>query len=210
MRLAQVSGVSGAGSVVAIHSAKSIQDLEEFFAARGIQDRAIAAPSSWVLPDIAFDGSTFVAPAQAAQPVPTPPTVEQLASELDGLREGATTAYVSTWGDLSKREMWPKLKPEIKELALITSAAGVVVGAYPSIVGFLQGSGITSPSADEIYTTAAGLRAHQSAHIALLRRTEMLRAALITEYSALADDAAKLAWLSGSSLEQRWEAAYGA
>ena len=63
MRIAQVSGSSGPGTVTQIHSVDSIAALEAFLAERGKKDRAIAAPD-WVLPGITYDGADFVQPVE--------------------------------------------------------------------------------------------------------------------------------------------------
>ena len=209
MRIAQVSGSSGAGLVVAIHEQPSVSDLETFLTERGSSDRAIEAPQSWITVDTEYDGTNFVQPTPPTTPPATPPTPEAVRAELDQLRENAVAEYVAKWGDLSKREMWQPLKQEIKELALITSAVDVVVGVYPSIVGFLQGSGVADPSPQQIYDTAAALRAHQSAHLKELRRTEVLRETILNAYVA-EPEADRLAWLATQTIEQRWSVAYGA
>jgi hypothetical protein len=72
MRVAQVSGASGAGQVVGIHSADSVEAIEEFLSLRGIGDRAISAPSTAVQVGTVFDGTAFAQPSPPPEPEPMP------------------------------------------------------------------------------------------------------------------------------------------
>ena len=209
MRIVQVSGSTGPGFVVEVHSVDSVEALEEFLEARGIQDRAIAAPD-WVLPGITYDGADFVQPQvdPPTEPTPMPRTVEQVKAELDGIRERKMSEYVAQWGDLSKRELWPRLSPEIIDLAG-KAPADVNPEAYPMLCGFVEESGFPvdppegETSADKetregqlkaiVVGYGAKLRGHMRKHSFHLRRGEEKRNQLLSEYEALSDEE-KLAW----------------
>jgi hypothetical protein len=190
MRLAEIPGLSGPADVTAIHSTSSVEALEEFLELRGIEARAVEAPP-WVQTGTAYDGTAFVEPEPAPEPEPIPPTLEQVRSQLDSLREQTTAEYVARWGDLSKRELWPLLDTEM------VRAAGETVETinpdrYPAIVGFLAASEQPTVGA-AVYAAAAALRQHKSHHVGHLRLSELLRERLLTEYDAL-PDAQKLTW----------------
>jgi hypothetical protein len=190
MRLAEIPGLSGPADVTAIHSTSSVEALEEFLELRGIEARAVEAPP-WVQTGTAYDGTAFVEPEPAPEPEPIPPTLEQVRSQLDSLREQTTAEYVARWGDLSKRELWPLLDAEM------VRAAGETVETinperYPAIVGFLAASEQPTVGA-AVYAAAASLRQHKSHHAGHLRLSELLRERLLTEYEAMTE-AEKLAW----------------
>jgi hypothetical protein len=124
-------------------------------------------------------------------PAPTPPTLEQVRSQLDDLREQTTAEYVAHWGDLSKRELWPLLDAEMVRAAGET-AETINPDRYPAIVGFLSASGQPTVGA-AVYAAAASLRQHKSQHVGHLRLSELLRERLLAEYEALPDPE-RLAW----------------
>lgn len=200
MRLAEIPGLSGPANVAVIHSMDSVDALEEFLSLRGIEARAIEAPA-WVEIGSVYDGTNFVGP-EPTEPEPTEPTpevvpltIEQVRYQLDALREQATTEYVARWGDLSKRELWPLLDAEMIRAADET-AETINPEKYPAIVGFLGASGQPTVGA-AVFATAAGLRQHKVHHVAHLRRSELLREQLISDYAALTD-ADKLTWVAAT------------
>jgi hypothetical protein len=199
MRLAQVTGLTGAGIVAEIHESASVQALQDFLDARGIEARAVEALSSWVRVGTAYDGTNFVVPETPPTPdpiEPTPASVEAITQELDSLRQQAIDKYIAQWGEVSKAELWPLLDAEMIRAA---SDLAVVPENYPAIVGFLIASGFSSPSAELIAATTANLRANKIVHVQFLRKGELWRHQLIAEYEALTDEQ-KLSW----SAAVRW------
>lgn len=196
MRIAQVTGSSGAGVVAEIHESASVQALQEFLTARGIQGRAIAAPSSWVVVGTAYDGANFVVPEIEPEPQREPATIEAITSELDLLRQQVIARYVAQWGEVSRIELWPLLDAEMVRAAGETD---LNPEAYPAIAGFLIASGFEAPTAEQIAGAAASLRANKIEHVKFLRRGELLRQQAISEYDALTDEE-KLSW----DAAERW------
>jgi len=206
MRIAQVTGTSGPGEVAEIHSTPSVEQLEKFFNRRGIEARAVEAPE-WVQVGTAYDGTAFVQPPPPSEPepmplllvepepwvepAPIPPTLEQVRSQLDSLREQTTAEYVARWGDLSKRELWPLLDAEMVR-AVGETAETINPDRYPAIVGFLAASEQPTVGA-AVYAAAATLRQHKSHHVGHLRLSELLRERLLIEYDDLPDPE-KLTW----------------
>lgn len=205
MRLAQIPGQSGPADVAVIHSSESIAALEAFFAARGIEARAVEAPP-WVQIGSTYDGEAFVEPAPAPEPdpmpepmpmpEPIPPTLEQVRAQLDALREQTITEYIAQWGDLSKRELWPLLDAEMVRAASET-AETINPDRYPAIVGFLAASEQPTVGA-AVYAAATALRQHKSHHVAHLRSSELLRERLLNEYDDLSA-AEKLTWSAAAA-----------
>jgi hypothetical protein len=201
MRLAQVTGLTGAGIVAEIHESASVQALQDFLDAREIEGRAVEALSSWVRVGTGYDGINFVSPEVPVIPEPepiepTPTPVDFIKSELDGLRQQAISKYIAQWGEVSKAELWPLLDAEMIRAA---TDLAVVPENYPAIVGFLIASGFPAPTAELIATTTANLRANKIAHVQFLRKGELWRQQLIAEYEALTDEQ-KLGW----SAAVRW------
>jgi hypothetical protein len=207
MRIAQVTGMTGSGVVDAIHSSPSVADLEAFFSAMGIAARAIPAEDLRVQVGTAYDGNEFAFPTvpEVVDPItPEPPSVAEIVAQLDSLRRQAIDDYLSEWGLESKENLWPQLDAEIIRASGET-AQTLVVDSYPSIAGFLEASGFDDSSPELILGTAAGLRANKKAHVALLRKTELIRNSLRNEYAELSDED-KLTW----SAQTRWVETYGA
>jgi hypothetical protein len=206
MRLAEIPGLSGPSTVAVIHSSESVEALEEFLELSGIEARAVEAPD-WVQIGTAYDGTAFAQPSPApepepiplllvepepwVEPAPIPPTLEQVRSQLDSLREQTTAEYVARWGDLSKRELWPLLDAEMVR-AVGETAETINPDRYPAIVGFLAASEQPTVGA-AVYAAAATLRQHKSHHVGHLRLSELLRERLLIEYDDLPDPE-KLTW----------------
>jgi len=208
MRLAQVTGTTGAGIVSEIHESPSVEALQFFLDARQIEARAIEALSSWAVVGTAYDGENFVAPEPPVitepEPItPEPASLQDIVSQLDSLRRQAINDYLSEWGMESKENLWPQLDPEMIRASGET-AETLVVDSYPSIAGFLEASGYLDLTPELILGKAAGLRANKKAHVALLRKTELIRNSLRDEYAALSNED-KLTW----SAQTRWAEVYG-
>ena len=199
MRLAQVTGLSGVGIVSEIHESTSVQALQDFLNARGIEARAVEALSSWVTIGISYDGTNFVVPELPDPPdsvEPTPASVDVIAQELDYLRQQSINHYISHWGEVSKTEMWPILDAE---MVRASNDSNVISANYPALTGFLVASGFSNPSSELINTTIANLKSNKNAHVQFLRKGELRRQYLVAQYSALTDEQ-KLSWSSA----ERW------
>ena len=195
MRIAQVTGTSGEGTVVELHETDSVEALLTFFGHRGIVARAIATQDLRVIAGTVYDGEAFEFPGE---PAPIPATVEAVRAELDGLRQQAITEYVAQWGEASRADLWPLLDVEMREAASET-VEELAVERYPAIAGFWSASFKTEATAADVIETAARLRTNKAAHSNFLRAGEIRRNLLLTEYAAL-DEAEQLEW----SAPERW------
>jgi len=158
MRLAEIPGLSGPSTVAVIHSSESVATLEAFFAARGIEARAVEAPD-WVQIGTPYDGTAFAqpspppepepAPEPEPMPAPTPPTLEQVRSQLNWLREQALADYIDLWGEASQRIMWGLLATDLRAIAGV-AVGDILPAAYPNLVGFLIGSSLKDPDENPI------------------------------------------------------------
>lgn len=210
MRVAQVQGTTGSGTVVEIHEVISVEVLEQVLQLRNISDRAVEAPS-WVHIGTVYNGTVFEQEDAEVTPepvvvTPTPPTLAEIESELDKIREGVVHAYIATWGELSKTELWPLLDKEIASSAT-KELYDITVVEYPAVVGFIQASGVENPTPEQIFSTLTGLRQHKSHHVKLLRQTELIRSILLSKYAQL-DTEDKFSWDSDIewSVEQiKWD-----
>lgn len=144
----------------------------------------VEAPLGTKIGDI-YKDMTFT-PAEHITPI-IEKSIEEVRAQLDNIRETVVATYVDQWGDLSKREMWDRLATEINKMSAFVSSEDINVTEYPCLVGFLQGSGVASPSPSQVFEVANNLRSHQTSHIALLRSTEVKRNILLAEYEALSE-----------------------
>ena len=213
MRVAQITGTTGSGAVVEIHEVISVEVLEQVLQLRNISGRAVEAPS-WVHIGTVYNGTVFeqeepeVTPEPEVAPPapPAPPSIAEIESELDKIREGVVHAYIATWGELSKTELWPLLDKEIAASAT-KELDDITVDEYPAVVGFIQASGVANPTTEQIFATLTGLRQHKSNHVKLLRQTELIRSILLSKYAQL-DREDKVSWDSDTewSVEQiKWD-----
>jgi hypothetical protein len=94
MRIAQVTGLLGAGSVAEIHSMPSVEALEEFLALRGVEARALQAPD-WVQVGTTYNGHAFAQPAPPPVPEPAPEwlTLDSLSWWVDGQYQGLLAEF---------------------------------------------------------------------------------------------------------------------
>jgi hypothetical protein len=138
MRLAQVPGLTGPADVAAIHSSESIAELEAFFAARGIEARALEAPP-WVQIGTAYDGHAFAQPSPLPVPEPGPEwlTLESLSWWVEGQYQALLTEFPegekNSWGtQLAEAEALLKdpqaLTPFIDAQAAVTGETRVALG----------------------------------------------------------------------------------
>jgi hypothetical protein len=210
MRVAQITGTTGSGTVVEVHEVISVGVLEQVLQLRNISGRAVEAPS-WVRIGTVYNGTVFEQEETEVTPepeveIPAPPTLAEIESELDKIREGTVHAYIATWGELSKTELWPLLDKEIAASAT-KELYDITVDEYPAVVGFIQASGVANPTTEQIFDTLTGLRQHKSNHVKLLRQTELIRGILLYKYAQL-DREDKVSWDSDTewSVEQvKWD-----
>ena len=200
MRVAQVQGLTGTGTVVEIHEVISVGLLEQVLELRNISDRAVAA-LDWVQIGSVYNGTAFEQEQTEIEqeptvPTPNPKTVPEIEVELDKIREGVVNAYIATWGELSKTELWPLLDKEIDKSAN-KEIYDTTVAEYPAVVGFIQASEVENPTPEQIFATLTGLRQHKSRHVKLLRQTELIRSILLSKYAQLSTQD-KFSWDSST------------
>lgn len=184
------------GIVSQAYNGKSLEELESALGKQG---------GEYLAHETAVVGSRWPEVEAAQESDPEPMTTQEVTAQLDQIRQQLVTDYIAQWGYISKRDMWPELDSESRELASFTDAALALPEKYSAITGFLLGSGVEEPTAIQIHETASKLRGYKSRHIQLLRRSEIVRTQLIEKYQNISDTE-KLNWNSQSE----WDLEYGA
>jgi hypothetical protein len=145
-----------------------------------------------------YESDTFIDP-QYVPPAPlTPLTIRQLKQELDSIREREIEEYVSQWGTLSRKELWPLLE---KELMRIADDESPTATRYPTLVGFIKATDSEAEINPELLTaTGLHLIEYRQAHSFTLRETEIRRNSLVEKYLALTERE-QMGWDSASEWE---------
>jgi hypothetical protein len=145
-----------------------------------------------------YENDTFIDPSYTPPSPPVPLTIRQLKQELDSIREREIEEYVSQWGTLSRKELWPLLE---KELMRIADDESPTATRYPTLVGFIKATDSEAEIDPELLTaTGLHLIEYRQAHSFTLRETEIRRNSLVEKYLAFTEQE-QLDWDSASEWE---------